>query len=355
MSYQLNSNLTNLVPYEPTEGEYAIRLDANESFLHLPINIVEKAIQIAMERGENRYPDSKATRLCQAFANFYDIDSANVTAGNGSDELIALITASFFGSDDLVVTLENDFSMYKVYCDTYGIKNAALPKTKELEINVDSVIEYVLKNKARGLIFSNPCNPTSLCLSKREVMRLVDELPDCLVIVDEAYMDFASDSVIKKAAKKSNLIVLRTASKAVGLAAARIGFAVAGFDITTALKAAKSPYNISAVSQALGAAVYEEELYINECIETIIRSRDHLYGILLAIDARSEIIESIYETSANFVFVKLSNSKEVYEELKKRSIIVRHMNGYLRISAGTKEENIAVCDALREICEKGED
>lgn len=354
MAYQLNDNIKRLVPYQAEKEEYDIKLDANESFLSIPTELVTEAVRLAMGFPTNRYPDQSAKKLCEAFADFYDIDAELVTAGNGSDELIGLIFGAFFSHDDEVMLLDMDFSMYKQYGDIYDVKTTVIPKKDDFSIDVDKIIDYALISKAKGLIFSNPCNPTSICLDKRQVMRLVNELSDCLVIVDEAYMDFSNESVIKQAEKKKNLIVLRTCSKAMGLATARIGFAVACKAITNALQAAKAPYNVNGMSQALGQAVMSDKLYLNDCIEQIIRSRDHLYNMLLSLDAHYHLIERVYPTEANFVFVKFAPNSTAFEQLKERSIIVRKFGDYLRISAGTKAENEAVCTALKEICEEAQ-
>lgn len=354
MSYKLNDRIKNLTPYEPIMGDYQIRLDANESFIEMPREITHKVMLESLDIELNRYPDPYATELIRKFGCFYGVCPDYVTAGNGSDELISLLVSTFFLAHEELITLSNDFSMYRIYGDEFGIKTSVFPKNTDLTINVESLIHYANSSKAKGIIFSNPCNPTSICLKKEDVLQLVQSV-DCLVIVDEAYMDFGDESVLKYAKDYDNLIVLKTCSKALGLAAIRLGFAVSNEVITTALRAVKSPYNVNTMTQSLGSVVLSEQDYLNSCIEKIIRSRDSLYNGILSLYARYDAIQTVYKTSTNFVFIKTRFAKKLFEELLKRSIAVRHMGEYLRITAGTKQENAALLDQLEEIIRKIEE
>ena len=226
--FELPKKLDSFTPYEPLTGDYPVRLDVNESFIEIPADEVVRAV---MEIGRvklNRYPDPYATADVNAFAELFGVDSRCVTAGNGSDELIGLIMAGLLQKSDKVLTLAPDFSMYSFYAKLHELQVIELDKDEELEINVDEVIEYINQNDVKCLIFSNPCNPTSLGITKDEVERLADET-QALIVVDEAYMDFWSDetmleesntlewqepeSMLNEVQGYENLIVLRTCSK----------------------------------------------------------------------------------------------------------------------------------------------
>ncbi|MFZ2538667.1 MAG: histidinol-phosphate transaminase [Oscillospiraceae bacterium] len=348
MPYKLNDKIKNLTPYEPIAGDYRIRLDANESFISLSREMIHKVMLASLDVEANRYPDPYAIELLKRFGSFYGIPHDYITAGNGSDELIALIVSTFFMKGEELITLANDFSMYRFYGETFEVKTSIFPKKDDLTIDIDGLIYYANSSKAKGIIFSNPCNPTSICLKKEEVLRIVQSV-DCLVIVDEAYMDFADESISKVASEYDNLIVLKTCSKALGLAGIRLGFAIANENITKALRAVKSPYNVNSMTQSIGTVVLSEQEYVNSCIEKIIRSRDNLYSGILSIYARYNVFDIVYKTSTNFVFVKTASAKRIFDELLKRSIAIRTMGDYLRITAGTKQENEAVLDAIEDI------
>lgn len=350
--YELNDNIRTLIPYEPITGEYQIRLDANESFLTPPVWMREKIGEAVSRLPFNRYPDPYAVELCRTFGYLYGVRASLVTAGNGSDELIALLVGAFLKTGEEIVTLDQDFSMYRFYSSVYGSKPTVFPKRDDLTIDTEALCEYILQKKARMLVFSNPCNPTSLCLDRKKVLKLVESVPDCLVVVDEAYMDFADDSVLEDVDKYQNLVVLKTCSKAIGLAAFRLGFMIAGEKITQALRAVKSPYNVNMLTQAAAQIILQDGDYLVECIDKIIRMRDSLYRSLSFFHVRHTLFEEVYPTATNFVYIRAQRAKEIYKRLLDRSIAVRCFDGYLRISAGTKEENEIVLFALGEIAKE---
>ncbi len=344
MPYILNDKIKNLVPYEPITGKYKIRLDANESYISLD----NEKIESALNQNFNRYPDPCAVKLCDSFARLYHLNPKHITAGNGSDELISLIVGAFFSHGDTLLTLSNDFSMYRFYGDVFGIQTEIFPKQSDLTIDVDGLIRYINENKIAGLVFSNPCNPTSLMLSREDVLKLVTSV-NALVVVDEAYMDFADQSILDICHSFDNVIVLKTCSKAIGMAAIRLGFAIANETITKALRAVKSPYNVNTVSQSIGEIVLSDQAYVKVCTKEIIENRDDLYQKIVALNEQKKAFEIIYKPSTNFIFIKTSRAKEIFEKLLDCSIAIRFMGEYLRISTGSKQENEALIQVLEEI------
>jgi len=278
MSYKLNKKLVNLIPYDPIEGTYNIRLDANESCFNLSEELKEKICKDISQLDFNRYPDCLAEAPIKAFSELYDIPTDFVSAGNGSDELISIITSCFFESGDTIVNVANDFSMYEFYSRLYEVNVKTYQKEEDLTINPDKLIDFCKENNARGLIFSNPCNPTSIGLDKNSVKKIIDSLDDCLVILDEAYMDFWDQSILNDVSKYSNLIILKTCSKAIGMAAVRFGFAVSCKTITNAIRAAKSPYNNDSVAQTIVTDILSEKEYLQENRAKIIKNTKELYN-----------------------------------------------------------------------------
>ena len=149
--YRLNKKISGLVPYEPIKGDYGIRLDANESCYNLPQEILDE-IKEALEKTDyNRYPDPLAAELCKAFADYYGISADNVTAFNGSDELIMIIMTSFMMSGETLVTVEPDFSMYRFYASLGELNCVSAEKNADLTVNIDTVISKVKESGARGV------------------------------------------------------------------------------------------------------------------------------------------------------------------------------------------------------------
>ncbi|CZT57332.1 pyridoxal phosphate-dependent aminotransferase [Solibaculum mannosilyticum] len=347
MAYQLAAKVRDLVPYDPIEGQYRIRLDANESFL-LPPPWLQQEMEDGIRKAMcNRYPDPKAETVCRLFARYYGIKEELVTAGNGSDELIMLIAASFLEKGDKVVTVMPDFSMYAFYSSLSEVEVVEAPKREDLTIDVDELIQTVQRTGARALIFSNPCNPTSLGVEAQEVRRLIRSV-QCLVVLDEAYMDFWDQSLLDEVEQYDNLLILRTCSKAFGMAALRLGFAVANPVLTRALHAVKSPYNVNSLTQGAGAAVLSHPDYLRECVGNILASRDDLYQKLKPmVDGWQNAGMAIPCT--NFVHIRTPHARHLFEGLKEEGIAVRLIAGGLRICAGTPEENREVARVLKKL------
>ena len=298
----------------------------------------------------NRYPDPNATKLVKGFADYFKVNPDCVTAGNGSDEIISVIMNAFLQKGDKILTLEPDFSMYRFYAEIAECESVKYQKDNNLDVNIDDVIALANSEKVRIVIFSNPCNPTSRIVTKDDVRKLINNT-EALVVLDEAYMDFAEDeSLLGEFENYDNLIILKTCSKALGCAALRLGFAVANKTLTNVIRAVKSPYNVNSVSQALGEVLFAHPDYIDNCIETVVNSRKELYSRILEI--KSDKIEKIYETHTNFVFMKVKNAKKVFEKMKDNSIIIRNMGDYLRITAGTKYENEKMLETFKEVLEE---
>ena len=336
MSYELNKKIKELVPYEPISGTYKIRLDANESPYNFTDEIKQAVQKVVSKIDFNRYPDPLATELINSFAKYYDINPEYVTAGNGSDELIFLVESAFLEKGDKMLVVSPDFSMYNFYSSICEVDCDSFIKDENLNIDVDAMINKVNNDNIKLVIFSNPCNPTGQGITAEQARKLVSQT-NALVILDEAYMDFWDQSLIWEVDKYSNLIVFRTASKAVGAAALRLGFAIANTTISRTLKAVKSPYNVNSISQAIGAVLYKKKEYLQNQKKIIVKNREKLSNDLTKIADNHDDF-TVYPSCTNFVLVKTSFGKELWEYLKSNSIVIRYMGDYIRITAGTPYE-----------------
>ncbi|WP_322169952.1 pyridoxal phosphate-dependent aminotransferase [Acutalibacter caecimuris] len=347
--YELNAKLRGLAAYTPVDNTGCVRLDANESFVEPPRALLDAMKAVLEETAFNRYPDPAAGALCRAFANYYGVEPGHVTAGNGSDELISVIFQAFLQRGEAFATLEPDFSMYA----QGGLlaEGRHIPITKrDWRIDVDETLELCQKERVRLLIFSNPCNPTSLVLGKEAVRRLVRGT-DALVVLDEAYMDFSGQSLLGEEGDFDNLIILRTCSKAIGMAALRLGFAVAGEGLTRALRAAKSPYNVGSIPQAIGTAVLGRPALLQGALGEILASRRALLAGLGALQAAVPGRFRVLEGEANFAALVMKDACEVQKTLLKQGIAVRYTGGLLRVSCGKPGDNKGFLEAFRKVLE----
>ena len=352
MSYKLNKKLVNLVPYDPITGHYDIRLDANESCFNLSDSLKEKISRSISQIDFNRYPDCLAKAPTKAFAELYGIPEEFISAGNGSDELISIIEGCFFEAGDTIVNVSHDFSMYEFYAQLYEVNVRTYQKEADLTINSDKLIAFCKENKAKGLIFSNPCNPTSIGLDRASVRKIIEALDGVLVILDEAYMDFWDQSLLADVDKYDNLLILKTCSKAIGLAAVRFGFAVANKTITNAIRAAKSPYNNDTVAQTIVSDILSEKQYLADCRDIIIKNTKQLYSDIVSINERYNCFEKVYETCTNFILIKTEKFEKIYKYMLDNSIAIRKFSGFIRVTAGSAEENARFIEVLEKYYSK---
>lgn len=347
MPYEIPQRLRSLEPYKPSPNDYDIILNANESFIDAGSRLQGLVGAAVKSVKLNRYPDPMCTRLREAYARLYSLDPERLTVSNGSDEMIALIISAIAPDNGTVLIYEPDFSMYRFYAQLYGRKAIVVDKGPGLAVDIDLTIEQA--RRADVVIFSNPCNPTSLVVERSEVLRLVSST-DALVVVDEAYMEFSDQSVMNVAHEYDNLIVLRTCSKAIGLAALRLGVAVAGKRLTRLMQSVKSPFNVNAVSQAIGEAVLSQGDYIRGCVKAIIESRDSLYSALCVI--KSERVRRIFRPDTNFVLIWADGARGLCEGLAGMGISVRGLGDYIRVTAGSPEENARFISAFKALLEE---
>ncbi len=344
--YQLNEKIKDLKPYDPIQGSYRVRLDANESFLPLPQALVEEAKAAVERTAFNRYPDPAARELCQAFAACYGVKPEQVVAGNGSDELITVLFEAFLEKGDAFATVEPDFSMYAFNGHLHEARHVAIPKGKDLRLDVEAVAAACQREQVKLLIFSNPCNPTSLVCGREEMRKLIDSLPDTLVVLDEAYMDFSDQSLLGEVEDHPNLLVLRTCSKAFGMAALRLGFAVCGKTLAGALRAVKSPYNVNSLSQAVGTAVLRRKGELDRALETILRSRDQLYAGLRELGERYPGRFRLLPGETNFAALEMEDGPELLAYLARQGVAIRYTGGLVRVTCGAPEENKIVLEEM---------
>lgn len=348
MSFVLSEKVRSLSPYEPISGEFDIRLDANESYFPLSREIMEEFCLKLKELELNRYPDGSERELISAFAKRYDLDENCICAGNGSDELISVIIGALLPKDSKILTLEPDFSMYRQYA--YAFEKAGLREEKDdsFSFNPKEIAKRINAEGIDCLIFSNPCNPTGAEIKKSDILYLAQST-DALIIADEAYMEFSDGkcSVLKEAEEQKGLIVLKTLSKAVGLAGARLGFAVCEKETAKALNALRSPYNLNSMSQLLGKIVLSRGEELDLSIKNIKIQTNRLYSFLA--ESRLSYIKNVFPTRANFVLIEPKDAKELWERLAKRKIAVRQLGKYIRISAPAPEEEARLFEALREL------
>lgn len=351
---KLPEKLTNLTPYIPSENKYRIKLDANENAETIPERIRLRAAQMIASADLNRYPDAACDALRRKAGAYFGIPAENLGVGCGSDELLSILVNNFVEKGGKVLVTEFDFSMYKFYAEVSGCEAIVLPRNDKLGIDADLLIETARREQPGMILFSNPGNPNGQGLKADVVRRIVTEC-DCLVVVDEAYMDFWRESVLADVGKYENLIVLRTCSKALGLAGVRCGFIAATETIIGYFNAVRSPYNMNMLTQTLAAAAFDEPDELRRMTELCVARADSLRLMARGLAAAHPNLVEYIHTVTNFVLIRPFDAEYCYKKLLERGICVRHLGKFLRISAGTDAENSEVIRALDELMTQRED
>lgn len=273
----------------------------------------------------------------------------NIFIGNGSDEAIDLIIRGFCEpSKDKILILLPTYGMYKVAAQINDVDIVEVPLTSNFEIDSNSVISAIDKN-VKIVFICSPNNPTGNILSKESIREILNSF-DGLVVIDEAYIDFAKiESWIAELNNYNNLIILQTFSKAWGLANIRVGMAFSNEEIIDVLNKIKYPYNVNGVSQSLILKALVNESEKDKLVAILISERDKLANKLLALS----FINRVFPSNSNFLLAQVQNATKVYEYLLAKKIIVRnrsnmiHCKECLRFTVGTKEENIDLIETLK--------
>lgn len=342
----LRDRFSSLKPYHSAYLTEGVILNSNESPYSVPQELVEYMKEHIGELLVNRYPDTDSMALAKAIGKAYEVKPENVACGVGSDEMIDCILSSILDEDDKVLIPYPSFSMYSQFTllnGGYGIK---VPLKPDFTYDVDAMKQIIVENQPKVVFICNPNNPTG-CIMAREDIEDMIKLSKGLVVVDEAYEDFASRdiSVIPLINKYSNLIVLRTFSKAYALAGARVGYAIACEDLINLINAVKVPYNLNIFSQLIATWAIEHKEFFKANAKKIISERAVLDAGLQSLGFKT------YPSEANFIWTELPDA--YFDALKERKIYIRKMTvddkDYYRISIGTVEENEALLKALKEL------
>lgn len=354
MSNYIPEKVARLEEYTPTQDVFPIKLDANESFLQLSPELRAELLQRIVTFDFCKYPDPGAERLCAAYADYIGLPQDQVVAGNGSDELISILISAFLEKGRKVLTFSQDFSMYRFYAGLAEMPCLVCEKDENFEIDFDAAAQLARDQEVGLIIFSNPCNPVGNVFPKEKVFDFVRSV-DALVVVDEAYMDFSDQSLVDRIDETDNLVILRTCSKAFGMAALRLGFALSNWRIINSIRKVKSPFNVNSLSQTVGELVISQKEQTARNIREIKESTARLYQGLKALEGRCGLLEKVYPTQTNFIYIRCEKAKIVQSRLREEGISIRAFgDGHLRITAGSSAENQRLLRELEQMLSREE-
>ena len=344
-----------LVPYVPGEQPRIanlIKLNTNEN-PYGPSPKVLDAIRAATDETLKLYPDPNASALKQTIAAYHGLQMEHVFVGNGSDEVLAFVFQGLLKHDAPLLFPDITYSFYPVYCGLYGVTYRTVPLRDGFTIAVNDYAQQ----PAGAIIFPNPNAPTGHALPLADIEWLLQQQPDAVVVIDEAYIDFADAQDIASAVslinRYPNLLVVQTFSKSRSLAGLRVGFAFGHADLIAGLERIKNSFNsypLDRLAQAGAVAAFEDQAYFETTRNQVIATRAQLVKDMQALG-----FETI-PSAANFIFAHhpQHDAATLAIKLRERSIIVRHfklprIEQYLRITVGTDAQCGALVDALKDL------
>ena len=383
-AFKARKGLEEIEEYTVEHIEAEIVVNANECNWGLPVAVQTEIADAARGFAFNRYPSMKAERLCRLIAADFGVPEANVQVGNGSSELLQMACYAFGGSGRKIAFPSPSFSMYGVYTKLSDSKSLPYNLNEDGYIDSEEVIAFCNREKPNLLIICNPNNPTGNYNSLWQMEKILANV-DCPVIMDEAYMEFAggyeadfAGSTMTLLAKYDNFICLRTFSKAYGLASMRVGYAVGSRELMRILGKVLLPYHVNAFSLLTAEIVYKHKQLFVERTNQIIAEREKMRNAL------AELGFKVWDSATNFLMftalpelaAKLSlfgknealaaeegtatklAGQTVFRFLANRKILARDftrnaaLEGGIRLTLGTPEENAIILETIKEVCKK---
>ena len=344
-------------PIEELEREYGIsdsvKLASNEN----PLGPSKKAVQAIQKALVNlhRYPDGYSYELRQALAQKLNVKEETIVFGNGSNEIIELLTRTFLREGDEVLMPSPSFLMYEILVQATGAKPVKVP-LRHLVVDLESMAEAI--GPATRMVFvNNPNNPTGTVVSKEAFEQFLDRIPgDVVVVVDEAYIEFVREPSCPLGPHylgwQCPVVTLRTFSKAYGLAGLRMGYGIMKKELADYVNRVRQPFNANTLAQVGALAALQDEAFFRKTINTVHQQLDWLYTEMERLNFH------YHPTEANFFLIDVNtDAKTVYEKMLRKGVIVRAMTAYgfpelIRVSVGLPEENKRFIRALEEVKEE---
>ena len=338
ISKLIRKNILEIKPYSSARDEYSgsasVFLDANENPFNDPLN---------------RYPDPQQTLLKMRIAELKGLVKENIFLGNGSDEGIDLLFRVLCEPGrDHVITVDPTYGMYAVCAEINGVERRSILLNSDYSLDPDAVLAAV-DGKTKLIFLCSPNNPTSNSMEREAVLKIIDGV-SCMVVVDEAYIDFSRDpGLLSLLQEKKNLVILQTLSKAWGLAGIRLGMLFAHPELVEYISRAKYPYNISGLTIDAALRGLDDLAQKDIWIREIIKERSRMATELESLP----YVRMVFPSDANFLLIKVDDPSAIYQFLMKKGIIIRDRSsvplceGCLRITIGTLKENLALLSALK--------
>ena len=345
----LRREILDLHAYHVPDSAGYIKLDAMENPYLLPHALRGEIADALASAAINRYPDPSAASLKEKIRGVLGLpEGMEVLLGNGSDELIQLLAMALNKPGATLLGVEPSFVMYKMIATFTGMRYASIPLKEDFSLDLPATLAAIRREQPALVFLAYPNNPTGNLFSAQDVIQII-EASQGLVVVDEAYYAFASDSFVPRLANYPNLLVMRTFSK-LGMAGLRLGFLTGSAGWLEQFEKLRLPYNVGVLPQLVAEKLLEHHGVLLQQAEQIKQDRAKLYRQLGEIAA-----VRVYPSEANFLLLRVANATGVFDGLKRSGVLIKNLNGghpmltdCLRVTVGTPEENAKFMAALKE-------
>ena len=332
--------------YHVAPAANMIKLDAMENPYRLPDALRDELGRVLADVAVNRYPDASGDSVKSALRSTLQIDDRYaLILGNGSDELIQIVTTCLARPNATMLAVEPSFVMYRANAMLSQMRYVGVPLRPDFTLDVDAVLAAIQREQPALIFLAYPNNPTGNLFDIDEIERIVDAAPG-LVVIDEAYHPFAQVSFADRLSAHPNAIVMRTLSK-LGLAGIRLGYAFGDPAWLSEFDKARPPYNLNSLTQAAALMLLAHADVLNQQAATLRDERDKLGGLLTRMPMQ------VYPSAANFLLIRVPDANTTFAKLKAAGVLIKNLHGWhplldncLRISIGTPDENRALVDVL---------
>ncbi len=345
---KVKKGILELSSYDVPHYECPVKLDGNESPFLLPTEVLENVINEIKKIPINRYPDPEANGVREKISKMTSFPLHGIIIGNGSDELIGMIMATFSGGTKRVLYPVPTFSMYRITGTALGLELVEVGLDERFDIDISETVKWIKKKNPDLIFLASPNNPTGNRFSDNSIFEILNHSKG-IVVLDEAYCDFAERTFLHLIEKYENLIILRSMSK-VGFAGIRMGILFGRSEIVGEINKVRLPYNVNSLTQRIAEVIFDNVGFVSENVQLITRERDRVFKELKLING----VEA-FPSDANFILFRVNDADRIFKELINKGILIRNFNSpgrlenCLRVTIGTPAENDIFLGALGEI------
>ncbi|MEO0293277.1 MAG: histidinol-phosphate transaminase [candidate division WOR-3 bacterium] len=344
----VRKEIQELKEYKVPQEKYEVKLNQNESPYDVPLNLKKEILKRMLKINWNRYPPRTANPLVEAIAKYNNFPKNGIVAGNASNEIIQAVFQTFCEKKDKVTFVSPSFPIYTYLAKIMNLTIIEVPLLEDFSFDIRSIIKKGKNSKM--VVLAVPNNPTGTTIFLPEIEEIAKNINGVLVL-DEAYFEFSKETAVPLLNKYENLVIIRTLSKAFGLAGLRIGYLLSNETLASQIQKAKLPFSLGIFSQVAGEVLLKNKEYKEEVVKKIIKERENIFSKLQDLPG----IEPI-PSYTNFILFKTKflSGKELFEELYKKGVLLRYfdnprLKNTLRVTIGKTKENKIFIERLREV------